>query len=151
MKYLRPFNESKLSISDIETINDITLELIDLGFNIRIEYLSKIVTGWIECDKYDPSVAHICVIIAKHELDNDEHQVTPFDITDELIEVIDRLESYTKSIGWKPLVTFNSYNHDFKMYEDEFKPSYLKVLSRMGHVKGGVSLTELEFNLTKIE
>lgn len=142
MKHLKPFNESKLSMSDIETINDITLELIDLGFNVRIEYLSKIATGWIECDKYDPTVAHICVIIAKHELDNDEHQVTPFDITDELIDVIDRLDSYSKSIGWKPIITFNSYNHDFKMYEDEFKPSYLKVLK-------GVSLTELEFNLTK--
>ena len=151
MKYLRPFNESNsLSISDIDTINDITLELSDLGLSVKSYYASKVFTGgWRQCDKHNPNLEHMFItIVNPSELsDSDEKYVTPggaFEVNDQLIDVIDRLDNYVKSVGWKPLITFESYNGDFNLGEDSFKPSYLKTLK-------GLLLIELEFNLTKLD
>ena len=77
MKYLKPFNESKLSISDIDTINDITLELSDLGLSVKSYYASEIFTGWQECDKHDPDLGHMFItIVNPSELsDSDEKYI----------------------------------------------------------------------------
>lgn len=153
MKYLKPFNES-ISISDIDTINDITLELSDLGLSVKSYYASKTTSHervfdhlgvWKKCDKHDPKLGHMFITIRGNNDDDN-----PFEVTDELIDAIDRLDNYVKSLeitrkeAWKPLITFESYNGDFNLGKDSFKPSYLKSLK-------GLLLIELEFNLTRID
>ena len=69
-----------------------------------------------------------------------------FEITDELIEAIDRLDEYVKSIGWKTYIEFESWNGSFEIDGDTmFKPDYLKSLKDTS----AKTLMELIFNIEK--
>lgn len=153
MKYLKPFNESHtLTLEEKDTIEDICLELSDLGLNVNINYtkvptqdLFKIPKTYRLCDKDDPRIEHIFITINKEDFSATHADIETLELTNELIGVINRLTEFTNSIGWKPRIELESSDGRYQMDgSHSFHPSYLRELK-----KQNIELLELEFNLTK--
>ena len=136
-------------------IHDILLEISDLGLKTSPYYNKKEIKlqrpqvhprtfdKYITCDKYDPDL-HIMFVQIVNEYVNEGSDT--FEITDELIEAIDRLDEYVKSIGWKTYIEFESWNGSFEIDGDTmFKPDYLKSLKDTS----AKTLMELIFNIEK--